>query len=110
MISIKLNSLTKKFAVYADVNVCYCKEGEVFGVWRTVLVNHNNRSFMWGTRTTSGDALSRVRFKKNDKVKRNWLMSKGFAYNDLTVEEIYNFFGGVLGLNVGLLMTGKNGY
>jgi drug efflux transport system ATP-binding protein len=106
MNSIEVNDLTKKFGNFTAVNkVSFnVKKGEVFGF---LGANGAGKSttirMMCGIlEPTSGDAIVGGFSVMNepDKVKQNiGYMSQRFSlYNDLTVEENINFFGGVYGL------------
>ncbi len=107
MYSIEVNELTKKFGKFTAVDhVSFnVKKGEVFGF---LGANGAGKSttikMLCGIlEPTSGDALVAGCSVMNepDKVKRSiGYMSQRFSlYNDLTVEENINFFGGVYGLN-----------
>jgi ABC-2 type transport system ATP-binding protein len=106
MYSIEVKDLTKKFGKFTAVdNVSFkVEKGEVFGF---LGANGAGKSttikMLCGIlEPTSGDALVSGYSVMNepDKVKRNiGYMSQRFSlYNDLTVEENINFFGGVYGL------------
>jgi len=115
MYSIEVNNLTKKFGKFIAVDsVSFkIKKGEVFGF---LGANGAGKSttikMLCGIlEPTSGDALVAGYnvIKEPDKVKRSiGYMSQRFSlYNDLTVEENINFFGGVYGLNGKLLTERK---
>jgi ABC-2 type transport system ATP-binding protein len=115
MYSIEVNNLTKKFGKFTAVDsVSFkIKKGEVFGF---LGANGAGKSttikMLCGIlEPTSGDALvaGYSVMKEPDKVKRSiGYMSQRFSlYNDLTVEENINFFGGVYGLNGELLTERK---
>jgi len=115
MNSIEVNSLTKKFGGFTAVdNVSFnVKKGEVFGFLGANGAGKSTtiRMLCGLLVPTSGDAFVggfSVQ-KEPDKVKQNiGYMSQRFSlYNDLTVEENINFFGGVYGLNGGLLNERK---
>lgn len=107
MNSIEVKSLTKKFGSFTAVDsVSFTvKEGEVFGFLGANGAGKSTtiRMLCGLLEPTSGDALvggfSVV--SEPDKVKQNiGYMSQRFSlYNDLTVEENIDFFGGVYGLN-----------
>lgn len=105
--SIEVNNLTKRFGSFTSVdNISFkVKRGEIFGF---LGANGAGKSttirMLCGILTpTEGDALvGGYSVKSNpDDVKRHiGYMSQRFSlYNDLTVEENINFFGGVYGLN-----------
>lgn len=107
MNSIEVNKLTKKFGSFTSVNEISfnVKEGEVFGF---LGANGAGKSttikMLCGIlEPTLGDALVGGFSVMNqpDKVKLNiGYMSQRFSlYNDLTIEENINFFGGVYGLS-----------
>ncbi|MBU0558620.1 MAG: ABC transporter ATP-binding protein [Bacteroidetes bacterium] len=107
MYSIEVNHLTKKFGSFVSVNdVSFnVKKGEIFGF---LGANGAGKSttikMLCGIlEPTEGDALvAGYSIKKEpNSVKLNiGYMSQRFSlYNDLTVEENINFFGGVYGLN-----------
>jgi ABC-2 type transport system ATP-binding protein len=115
MYSIEVNNLTKKFGKFTAVDrVSFkIKKGEVFGF---LGANGAGKSttikMLCGIlEPTSGDALvgGFSVMKEPDNVKRSiGYMSQRFSlYNDLTVEENINFFGGVYGLNGNLLTDRK---
>lgn len=106
MNAIEVTNLTKKFGNFVSVDsVSFAvKEGEVFGF---LGANGAGKSttikMLCGIlEPTSGDAMVAGHSIKNDpdSVKRNiGYMSQRFSlYNDLTVEENINFFGGIYGL------------
>ena len=106
MNSISVNNLTKKFGNFTSVNgISFSvKKGEVFGflgangAGKTTTI----KMLCGILNPTSGDAMVGGYSVMNepDKVKTNiGYMSQRFSlYNDLTVEENINFFGGVYGL------------
>ncbi len=106
MYSIEVNNLTKKFGDFTSVDsVSFTvKKGEVFGflgangAGKTTTI----RMLCGILEPTSGDATvgGYSVMKEPNKVKtRIGYMSQRFSlYNDLTVEENINFFGGVYGL------------
>lgn len=115
MYSIEVNELTKKFGKFTAVDhVSFnVNKGEVFGF---LGANGAGKSttikMLCGIlEPTAGDALVAgfSIMKEPDKVKRNiGYMSQRFSlYNDLTVEENINFFGGVYGLSGSLLADRK---
>ncbi|MFA8341880.1 MAG: ATP-binding cassette domain-containing protein [Rhodothermaceae bacterium] len=115
MYSIEVKKLTKKFGDFTSVNqVSFnVKKGEIFGF---LGANGAGKSttikMLCGILEPSdGDALVAGFSIKTepDKVKQNiGYMSQRFSlYNDLTVEENINFFGGVYGLSDKLLQERK---
>jgi ABC-2 type transport system ATP-binding protein len=107
MNSIIVNNLTKKFGDFTSVNSISftVRKGEVFGflgangAGKTTTI----KMLCGIMEPTSGDATvgGYNVMKESDKVKTKiGYMSQRFSlYNDLTVEENINFFGGVYGLN-----------
>lgn len=116
MNSIEVNNLTKKFGGFTAVDsVSFnVKQGEVFGFLGANGAGKSTtiRMLCGILEPTSGDALVAGYSIMNepDKVKQNiGYMSQRFSlYNDLTVEENINFFGGVYGLENNLLEERKN--
>lgn len=115
MNSIEVNRLTKKFGSFIAVdNVSFnVKKGEVFGFLGANGAGKSTtiRMLCGILEPTSGDAIVggfSVQ-KEPDKVKQSiGYMSQRFSlYNDLTVEENIDFFGGVYGLNRDLLNQRK---
>jgi len=116
MHSIEINNLTKKFGDFTSVdNISFTvKKGEIFGflgangAGKTTTI----RMLCGVLAPTSGDAFvggfSVV--KEPEKVKQSigYMSQKFSLYNDLTVEENINFFGGVYGLNDALLKERKD--
>jgi ABC-2 type transport system ATP-binding protein len=106
MNSIEVKDLTKKFGNFTAVNkVSFnVKKGEVFGFLGANGAGKSTtiRMLCGILEPTTGDALVGGFSVMNepDKVKQNiGYMSQRFSlYNDLTVEENINFFGGVYGL------------
>lgn len=106
MNSIEIKNLTKKFGDFTSVdNISFnVKKGEVFGFLGANGAGKSTtiRMLCGIIAPTSGDALvgGYSIAKESDKVKLNiGYMSQRFSlYNDLTVEENINFFGGVYGL------------
>ncbi len=106
MNSIEVNNLTKKFGEFTSVDSISfnVKEGEILGFLGSNGAGKSTtiRMLCGILAPTSGDALvGGYSISKNpDKVKQNLgYMSQRFSlYNDLTVEENINFFGGVYGL------------
>jgi ABC-2 type transport system ATP-binding protein len=107
MNSIEVNQLTKKFGSFTAVDhISFnVEKGEIFGFLGANGAGKSTaiRMLCGILEPTSGDALVggfSVK-KKPDKVKKNiGYMSQRFSlYNDLTVEENINFFGGVYGLS-----------
>ena len=107
MYSIEVNNLTKKFGSFTAVDsVSFnVKKGEIFGFLGANGAGKSTtiRMLCGILEPTSGDALVSgfSVMKEPDKVKQNiGYMSQRFSlYNDLTVEENINFFGGVYGLD-----------
>ncbi len=115
MSSIEVNNLTKKFGKFIAVDSInfQVKEGEVFGF---LGANGAGKSttikMLCGLLDpTSGDAfVGGYSIKKDsDKVKNQigYMSQKFSLYNDLTVEENINFFGGVYGLDGSELIDRK---
>ncbi|HED07395.1 MAG TPA: ABC transporter ATP-binding protein [Ignavibacteria bacterium] len=106
MISIDVNELTKKFGSFTAVdNVSFSvAKGEVFGFLGANGAGKSTtiRMLCGILEPSSGDALVGGFSVMNepDKVKREigYMSQKFSLYNDLTVEENINFFGGVYGL------------
>ncbi|OGU36194.1 MAG: multidrug ABC transporter ATP-binding protein [Ignavibacteria bacterium GWB2_35_6b] len=106
MNSIEVNNLTKIFGKFVSVdNISFnVKQGEIFGFLGSNGAGKSTtiRMLCGILEPTSGDALVSEYsvMKEPDKVKQNiGYMSQRFSlYNDLTVEENINFFGGVYGL------------
>ncbi len=106
MNSIEVNNLTKKFGSFTAVdNISFkVKKGEIFGFLGANGAGKSTtiRMLCGILEPTSGDALVGGFSIKNqpDKVKQNiGYMSQRFSlYNDLTIEENINFFGGIYGL------------
>ncbi len=115
MNSIEVKDLTKKFGSFISVdNVSFnVKKGEVFGFLGANGAGKSTtiRMLCGILSPTSGDALvgGYSIMNEADKVKKNiGYMSQRFSlYNDLTVEENINFFGGVYGLDNGELKERK---
>ena len=107
MNSIEVNNLTKKFGSFTAVDsVSFnVEKGEIFGFLGANGAGKSTtiRMLCGILEPTSGDALigGFSVMKEPDKVKQNiGYMSQRFSlYNDLTVEENINFFGGVYGLD-----------
>ncbi len=115
MNSIEVNKLSKKFGGFTAVdNVSFnVKKGEVFGFLGANGAGKSTtiRMLCGLLEPTSGDALVGGFSVQNepDKVKQNiGYMSQRFSlYNDLTVEENIDFFGGVYGLTGNLFIERK---
>ena len=116
MYSIKVNNLTKKFGNFVSVdNISFkVKEGEIFGF---LGANGAGKSttikMLCGIlEPTSDDALvggySVVKEPDNVKLNIGYMSQRFSLYNDLTVEENINFFGGVYGLEGPLFEERKN--
>jgi len=106
MNSIEVKSLTKKFGKFTAVdNVSFnVKEGEIFGFLGANGAGKSTtiRMLCGILEPTSGDALvaGHSVMKDPDSVKQNigYMSQKFSLYNDLTVEENIEFFGGIYGL------------
>lgn len=106
MNSIEVDRLTKKFGQFTAVNgISFnVKEGEIFGFLGANGAGKSTaiRMLCGILEPTSGDALvgGFSIMKEPDSVKRmiGYMSQKFSLYNDLTVEENINFFGGVYGL------------
>ncbi len=104
--SIEVNSLTKRFGNFTSVdNISFkVKRGEIFGFLGANGAGKSTtiRMLCGILSPTEGDALVggySVRNNPNDVKNSIGYMSQRFSlYNDLTVEENINFFGGVYGL------------
>ncbi len=116
MYSIEVNNLTKKFDSFTAVNgISFnVKEGEIFGFLGANGAGKSTaiRMLCGIIEPTSGDAMVAGYSVMNEpeKVKRNigYMSQKFSLYNDLTVEENINFFGGVYGLYKEKLTERKN--
>ncbi|OGU74899.1 MAG: multidrug ABC transporter ATP-binding protein [Ignavibacteria bacterium RBG_16_34_14] len=116
MFSIEVNNLTKKFGSFLAVdNVSFnVNKGEIFGFLGANGAGKSTTIRMLCTilEPTSGEAIvgGYSINKKPDHVKKNiGYMSQRFSlYNDLTVEENINFFGGVYGLEGNQFAKRKN--
>lgn len=106
MNSIEVKNLVKKFGSFTAVDgISFnVKEGEIFGFLGANGAGKSTaiRMLCGIIEPTSGDALvgGYSVMKEPDKVKLNigYMSQKFSLYNDLTVEENINFFGGVYGL------------
>lgn len=115
MNSIEVKYLTKKFGRFTAVdNISFnVKEGEIFGFLGANGAGKSTtiRMLCGILEPTSGDALVGGHSVMNepDKVKQSigYMSQKFSLYNDLTVEENINFFGGVYGINNSLLKERK---
>ncbi len=104
--SIEVNNLTKKFGGFTAVdNISFnVKQGEIFGFLGANGAGKSTtiRMLCGILEPSSGDANigGFSVMKQPDKVKQNigYMSQKFSLYNDLTVEENINFFGGVYGL------------
>lgn len=104
--SIQVNNLTKRFGNFTAVdNISFnVKEGEVFGFLGANGAGKSTaiRMLCGILSPTSGDAIVGGYSVMNepDKVKKviGYMSQKFSLYNDLSVEENINFFGGVYGL------------
>jgi len=107
MYSIEVKNLTKKFGSFISVNnISFnVRKGEIFGFLGANGAGKSTtiRMLCGIIEPTAGDALvaGYSIVKEPDMVKRNiGYMSQRFSlYNDLSVEENINFFGGVYGLS-----------
>jgi len=116
MFSIEVNNLTKKFGKFISVNNISFKvnEGEIFGFLGANGAGKSTtiRMLCGILEPSSGDAFVGGFSIKNehDKVKTQigYMSQKFSLYNDLTVEENINFFGGVYGLSGAKLIERKN--
>lgn len=107
MYSIEVKNLTKKFGDFTSVDsVSFnVKKGEIFGFLGANGAGKSTtiRMLCGILEPTEGDALvgGFSVAKDPDKVKLNigYMSQKFSLYNDLTVEENINFFGGVYGLS-----------
>jgi len=106
MNSIEVNKLTKKFGSFTAVNgISFnVKQGEIFGF---LGANGAGKStaikMLCGIlELTSGDAMvggfSVMKQPEKVKTQIGYMSQKFSLYNDLTVEENINFFGGIYGL------------
>lgn len=115
MYSIAVNNLRKVFGSFVSVdNISFnVNEGEIFGFLGANGAGKSTtiRMLCGIIEPTSGDALvgGYSVVKTPDKVKQNiGYMSQRFSlYNDLSVEENINFFGGVYGLDGNMLKERK---
>jgi ABC-2 type transport system ATP-binding protein len=115
MYSIEVNNLTKIFGAFVSVDhVSFTvKDGEIFGFLGANGAGKSTtiRMLCGIIGPTSGDALvgGYSIVKTPDKVKQNiGYMSQRFSlYNDLSVEENINFFGGIYGLDGSTLKERK---
>lgn len=115
MYSIEVNNLSKVFGSFISVdNISFTvKEGEIFGFLGANGAGKSTtiRMLCGIIEPTSGDALvgGYSIVKAPDKVKLNigYMSQKFSLYNDLSVEENINFFGGVYGLDKNALKERK---
>jgi ABC-2 type transport system ATP-binding protein len=106
MNSIEVNKLTKRFGKFTAVNgISFnVQQGEIFGFLGANGAGKSTaiRMLCGIIEPTSGDAMvgGHSVLKEPDKVKLQigYMSQKFSLYNDLTVEENINFFGGVYGL------------
>ncbi len=116
MFSIEVNNLTKKFGKFTSVdNISFkVKKGEVFGFLGANGAGKSTtiRMLCGIISPTTGDAIVGGYSIKNqpDLVKQNigYMSQKFSLYDDLTVEENINFFGGIYGLKNHELLDRKN--
>ncbi len=115
MNSIEVNNLTKKFGDFTSVdNVSFnVKKGEIFGFLGANGAGKSTtiRMLCGILEPTNGDALvggfSIAKDPDNVKLNIGYMSQKFSLYNDLTVEENINFFGGVYGLSGQMLNERK---
>jgi ABC-2 type transport system ATP-binding protein len=106
MFSIEVNKLTRVFGTFVAVNgISFnVKQGEIFGFLGANGAGKSTaiRMLCGILEPTSGDAMvgGYSVLKQPDKVKTQigYMSQKFSLYNDLTVEENINFYGGVYGL------------
>ncbi len=106
MNSIEVNNLTKKFGNFTAVdNISFeVKQGEIFGFLGANGAGKSTaiRMLCGILEPTSGDAqvggFSVMNHPDKVKTQIGYMSQKFSLYNDLTVEENINFFGGVYGL------------
>ncbi len=116
MYSIEVNNLTKKFGNFTSVdNISFkVNEGEIFGFLGANGAGKSTtiRMLCGILEPTSGDAVvggySVVKEPDNVKLNIGYMSQRFSLYNDLTVEENINFFGGVYGLEGNLFDERKN--
>ncbi len=107
MNSIEVKSLTKKFGSFVSVNEISfnVKKGEVFGFLGANGAGKSTtiRMLCGILKPTSGDAIvggfSVMNQPEKVKQRIGYMSQKFSLYNDLTVEENINFFGGIYGLS-----------
>lgn len=115
MYSIEVHNLTKKFGSFTAVDdISFkVKKGEVFGFLGANGAGKSTtiRMLCGILEPTSGDAIvggySIVKEPDNVKLSIGYMSQKFSLYNDLTVEENIDFFGGVYGLYGKLLKDRK---
>lgn len=115
MNSIEVNNLTKKFGKFISVdNISFnVKEGEIFGFLGANGAGKSTtiRMLCGILEPTSGDALvggySIMKEADNVKTKIGYMSQRFSLYDDLSVEENINFFGGVYGLEGRVLKERK---
>jgi ABC-2 type transport system ATP-binding protein len=115
MNSIEVNNLTKKFGEFISVNnISFTvRKGEVFGFLGANGAGKSTtiRMLCGILKPTSGDAIvggfSVMNQPEKVKQRIGYMSQKFSLYNDLTVEENINFFGGVYGLSGGVLEERK---
>lgn len=115
MNSIEVNNLTRKFGGFTAVNGISFNvtQGEIFGFLGANGAGKSTaiRMLCGIIEPTSGDAIvgGYSVMKEPDKVKTQigYMSQKFSLYNDLTVEENINFFGGVYGLHNSKLLERK---
>lgn len=107
MNSIEVKNLTKKFGDFVSVNEISfsVKKGEVFGFLGANGAGKSTtiRMLCGIIKPTSGDAIvggfSVMNQPEKVKQRIGYMSQKFSLYNDLTVEENINFFGGIYGLS-----------
>jgi ABC-2 type transport system ATP-binding protein len=115
MNSIEVNNLTKKFGEFISVNnISFTvRKGEVFGFLGANGAGKSTtiRMLCGILKPTSGYAIvggfSVMNQPEKVKQRIGYMSQKFSLYNDLTVEENINFFGGVYGLSGGVLEERK---
>ena len=104
---IEVNNLTKKFGHFVAVdNISFrVKKGEIFGFLGANGAGKSTTIRMLCGLLTSTGGMARVAGydinKESEKIKENigYMSQKFSLYDDLTIEENINFFGGIYGLS-----------
>lgn len=115
MYSIEVKNLTKKFGNFTSVdNISFnVKQGEIFGFLGANGAGKSTtiRMLCGILEPTNGDAIiggySVVNNPDKVKLQIGYMSQRFSLYNDLTVEENINFFGGIYGLPSNLLRERK---